>query len=150
MTLAWRNRDGVRQRFIHADVITPEAHRNWFDRYLQKPDDLVLIALEPQGDQPFGQVAIYGIDPVHREAEVGRFVVAPEHERQGKMRRALQCLLRLAHTRLGLRSVFLSVRSDNERAIALYSLLGFVETGRQGGIVDMRADLAAWGAPGEE
>lgn len=150
MTLAWRNRDGVRQRFIHSDVITPEAHRGWFDRYLQKPDDLVLVVLEPGSDDPVGQVAIYGIDPVRREAEVGRFVVSPQHEGRGKMRSALQGLLKLAWTRLGLRSVYLSVRADNERAIALYSGLGFVETGRREGIVHMRADLAAWAAPREE
>ena len=30
-TLAWRNRDHVRRWFLHSDLVTPEAHRGWFE-----------------------------------------------------------------------------------------------------------------------
>jgi RimJ/RimL family protein N-acetyltransferase len=138
LTLAWRNRDGVRQRFLNSDVVAPEAHQSWYQRYLEKADDVVLLAYEAGERQPFGQVAIYAIDFPAGEAEVGRFVVAPEHERQGKMRRAVAALLHLASTKLGLRSVKLEVLRDNARAIRIYESLGFLETSRSERIVEMR------------
>jgi RimJ/RimL family protein N-acetyltransferase len=140
-TLAWRNREGVRQRFLHSAVIAPEAHRAWFERYLDKGDDIVLVACEPDRAQPYGQVAIYGIDSAAGRAEVGRFVVAPEAQGRGLMRKAIAALVALAREELRLRTVFLEVFADNARAIGLYASLGFVETARRGEVVEMTLDL---------
>lgn len=141
LTLAWRNREGVRQRFLHSAVIEPDAHRIWFERYLGKHDDIVLMACEPGRSQPFGQVSIYDIDTATGCAEVGRFVVAPEAQGRGLMRKAIAALSALAREELRLNSIFLEVFTDNERAISLYSTLGFVETNRRGEVVMMTLDL---------
>jgi RimJ/RimL family protein N-acetyltransferase len=141
LTLAWRNREGVRQRFLNSAVIAPESHQAWFERYQGKPDDVVLLAYLPGRDEPFGQLAIYDIDNARSEAEIGRFVVAPEQAGQGHMRRALACLLDLASTHLCLHVLRLEVLADNLRAIRLYAGLGFIEVGRRDRIVDMRLDL---------
>jgi RimJ/RimL family protein N-acetyltransferase len=143
LTLAWRNRDGVRQRFLHDELISPDDHRAWFQRYLGKSDDIVLLAYLPAQPEPFGQVAIYGIDHVAGHAEVGRFVVAPEHQGRGLMRRAMLALLDLAHKVLGLRVLSLEVREDNLRAVAIYETIGFVRDGCAAGVLRMRLPLAA-------
>lgn len=141
MTLAWRNRDGVRQRFISTDPIAPEAHQAWFERYLCKADDVVYLAEELPAGPPIGQLAIYDIDPAAGQAEIGRFIANPERAGQGRMRAALQCLLELARSSLRLRRLVLSVRADNERAIRLYAGLGFVETARDSDMVHMSLGL---------
>lgn len=141
LTLSWRNREGVRQRFLHSAVIAPEAHRAWFERYLCKADDIVLMACEPERGQPYGQVAIYDIKIATGLAEVGRFVVAPEEQGRGLMRKAITALMALAREELGLSTVFLEVLADNARAIALYSSLGFVETACRGAVIEMTFDL---------
>jgi len=141
MTLAWRNREGVRQRFATTDLIAPEAHRAWFARYLGKADDLVFIASDSAGGPPLGQVAIYDIDAAAGQAEIGRFVVAPGYEGQGKMRKALQALVRFAREQLELGKLVLSVREDNHRAVRLYESLGFLERSREGGMIFMSLDL---------
>lgn len=143
VTLAWRNRDGVRQRFLHDQVISPGDHRAWFDRYLGKADDIVLLAFLPAQPEPFGQVAIYAIDPAASEAEVGRFVVAPGFEGRGLMRRAMLALLDLAHRELGLRTLRLEVREDNTRAIAIYESIGFARDACAAGVLHMRLQLPA-------
>lgn len=140
-TLAWRNRDGVRQCFIDSTEIGEAAHRQWFDRYLQKPDDLVFIAEDLPGGQRIGQLAIYRIDSQNGVAEVGRFVAAPEQAGKGKMRMALQALLSFAYADLGLTRVYLEVLSTNARAIALYESLGFKRGDFTDGLVRMDREL---------
>jgi RimJ/RimL family protein N-acetyltransferase len=140
-TLAWRNREGVRQRFATTGIIAPDAHRRWFESYLAKPDDVVFIASETAGGPPVGQLAIYDIDTGTGQAEIGRFLVAPEFAGQGKMRCALECLVRAARDELQLRRLILSVREDNDRAVALYRGLGFSENMRQDGMIFMFLDL---------
>lgn len=140
-TLAWRNRDGVRQCFIDSTEISEAAHRQWFERYLQKPDDLVFIAEDQAGGQRIGQLAVYRIDSQRRDAEVGRFVAAPEQAGQGKMRLALQALLSFALADLRLERVYLEVLSSNARAIALYESLGFKRGDCTDGLVRMDREL---------
>ena len=53
------------------------------------------------------------------------------HQRQGVGRALMDELLRWARSNPGVEKVELQVRSSNERAIALYRSLGFVEEGRK-------------------
>lgn len=143
LTRAWRNRDGVRQRFLHSDAVSAEGHRAWFERYLDKADDIVLLAFLPGHQDPFGQVAIYAIDATGGEAEVGRFVVAPGQEGRGLMRRAMLALADLAQHVLGLGRLRLEVREDNSRAIAIYESIGFTRQECTDGVLHMRLRLPA-------
>ncbi|GJH09266.1 GNAT family N-acetyltransferase [Caballeronia novacaledonica] len=127
-TLAWRNRDGVRQQFKSPALVEWDAHLSWFERYLQKSDDLVFVAELADTGGKVGQVAIYAIDDATRSAELGRFVAAPEFQGRGLMREAIEVLMRFAASRLELASVYLEVIETNERARRLYESLGFAET----------------------
>src|SRR6187549_2663337 len=72
-TLAWRNQDHIRKWFFHSDVIAPDQHRAWWDRYLQKDDDFVFVIEETESlKRPVGQVALYNIDWENGTAEYGR------------------------------------------------------------------------------
>jgi RimJ/RimL family protein N-acetyltransferase len=137
LTLAWRNREGVRQRFVNPEPIAPAAHSAWFAKYLDKTDDIVFIATQGGGGPCIGQLAIYAIDMEQRQAEIGRFVAAPQFQGRGLMRMALQALIDRARDELQLRRLVLSVRSDNARAIRLYAGLGFAEVSRGDGLVNM-------------
>jgi len=140
-TLAWRNRDGVRQQFKNPAPLEWEAHHGWFSRYCEKPDDLVLIAERGDNGAKVGQVAIYAIDPENQTAEIGRFVVAPEFQGQGLMRAAIDVLMRFAADRLSLRLVYLEVIETNARARRLYESLGFEVTQSEVGLMRMERSL---------
>jgi len=135
-TLEWRNRDGVRQQFGNAGVLQWEQHVGWFQRYREQPDDLVFIVEDETGAR-VGQAAIYAIDRVAGHAEVGRFVVAPEREGKGLMRRGIAALIRFARDELELTSVYLVVRDTNDHARRLYERLGFAEISRADGMIRM-------------
>lgn len=137
LTLAWRNRDGVREQFKNSDVLAFEQHRGWFVRYTEKSDDLVFIAELRATGERVGQLAIYAIDAGARTAEIGRFVVSPEFSGQGLMKEAIDVLMRFAARQLSLTSVYLEVLESNERAGILYRKLGFRECGCAGGLIRM-------------
>ena len=135
MTLAWRNRDDVRIRFKSSAPIEAAQHAGWFEAYIDKPGDHVFI-VEHEG-RPVGQAAIYAIDAGAREAEVGRFVVAPGEGGKGYMRAAIAGLVALASREWGLRRVYLEVFADNERAVRLYGSLGFTVDRFEDGMLHM-------------
>lgn len=136
-TLEWRNREGVREQFGNANALTWEQHAGWFQRYLDKPDDLVFIVEGVQAGARIGQAAIYAIDTEAGNAEIGRFVVAPEFKGKGLMRQAISALMDFARDSLGLAAVYLEVRVTNEHARRLYERLGFVEVAQADGMVRM-------------
>lgn len=141
LTLAWRNREGVRQQFIFSDLLTLESHQGWFRKYSEKPDDFVFVVQDPETSVLVGQVAIYDVNVAAGRAEIGRFVVAPEAAGQGKMRRAIEALLVFARDMLGLSTAYLEVLESNLHAARIYEKLGFVETGRHDGRVAMERIL---------
>jgi diamine N-acetyltransferase len=125
MTLAWRNRDEVRRWFKHSDVLTLAEHQAWFDAHQLGDDALMFIVQRTETEEPVGQVSIYRIDREVGEAEVGRFIAAPDATGKGLMRAGIQKLITFAFSELNLRRIYLEVYADNTRAIRLYESVGF-------------------------
>ena len=124
-TLAWRNQDGVRQQFFSGDVISWENHLAWFTRYTAKSDDFIFIVQEQESGQRIGQVALYDIELADGEAEVGRFIAAPDFAGKGLMRLAIEALSLIAADTFGLHRLRLEVKVSNRRACRLYESLHF-------------------------
>lgn len=139
MTLAWRNRDEARFCFKTSDIISPQQHAQWFDRYEKLDNDFVFIA-EVDG-KSVGQAAIYGIDWSTGTAEIGRFLVAPESAGQGYIQAACAGIIQIGHNLLNLRYLFLEVLETNVRAMHIYQSNGFREEFRTTGLVRMGQKL---------
>ena len=138
LTLEWRNLDANRRWFKFSDKLSFDAHLKWFADYKKKTDDFIFIACNEK-NEPIGQLAIYNIQK--KRAEVGRFVVSRDYQGKGFMKDAIIELLRIAHNELGLLSVFLEARSENDKAIGLYKGLGFMVTNRNEEFVSMEKIL---------
>jgi len=66
--------------------------------------------------------------------------VTPEHQGRGLGRRLLDGLVALARDQ-GIAALGLSVAEKNERALRLYTSVGFAAVGREGDSLTMRLDL---------
>jgi diamine N-acetyltransferase len=126
MTLAWRNRDDVRRWFKQSAVVSIEAHREWFYQHQLVDDALMFVVEDRTSGEAVGQVSIYHIDRDIGEAEVGRFIAAPNASGKGFIRAAIMALTKFAFTELSLTRIYLEVFANNERAIRLYQSVGFV------------------------
>ena len=124
-TLVWRNADDVRKWFKFSGVVSLGQHLAWFEKYVLKADDFVFIAIHKQSNQRLGQLAIYDVDTSLQQAEVGRFIVAPDAAGKGFMTDALHGLAQIAQQQLSLSRLFLEVFASNTRAIKLYNRAGY-------------------------
>ena len=122
-TLAWRNREDARVWFKTSTTITIDQHLRWFEAYLDRADDLLLIV--DCENRAVGQLGVYNINTDDRSAEVGRILVATGEGGKGYMRLAFGMLLDLCVEVLSLRYLYLEVRADNVRAKQLYERTGF-------------------------
>ncbi len=129
-TLAWLNHPEARIWFKNSNLINENEHLAWFNRRASDSADLVFVVQRLADGVIVGQVSIYGIDNIRSVAEVGRFVSAPEYRGKGYMKTACRLLIKFAFEELKLRKLFLDVYCNNDRAINLYTSLGFKRTSR--------------------
>ncbi len=138
-TLSWRNRPEARMWFKTTDIIDYEQHQKWFRAYSEKDDDFLFV-IEAEG-KPVGQASIYNVDWKKKEAELGRFLAAPESVGQGYISMACSGLINFCFHRLGLSDLHLEVFETNQRAFNLYQKNGFTVAGRHNGLIKMRRSL---------
>lgn len=150
MTRAWRNQDHIRKWFFNSDLITPERHRAWWERYQDRDDDFVFVIEETELlKRPVGQVALYNIDWAAGCAEFGRLMIGDADARGlGLARLATARLVAAALDDWSLSEVHLEVLSANAPAIAIYLACGFRETRRGSGVVRMQKRRSNLADPG--
>lgn len=128
MTLDWRNQHHIRRWFVHSEVITPDQHFAWYQRYSLRDDDFVFI-IEETGAlwKPVGQASLYNIDWPGSNGEYGRLLIGERGATgKGLAEKSTNLLVdRVAFEAFGLERVVLELFADNERAIAVYRACGF-------------------------
>jgi len=130
-TLAWRNRDDARIWFKFSEKLSISQHQGWFEQYDSRDDDYLFI-VEVEGIA-VGQASVYDIDRQTKTAEVGRFLVSPDHVGKGYIDQACGALIAFCKEQLQLEYVFLEVFEQNHRAKRIYLHHGFqAETTKDG------------------
>ena len=157
MTLAWRNQDHIRRWFLTSDLISPEQHRAWFERYKDRDDDFVFVIEETETlNRAVGQVSLYHIDWAAGRAQFGRLMIGDGHARGlGLAKLATACLVGEALTTWGLREVYLECLASNVPALAVYDACGFRQSGQFGETLRMttesrRTSLEPFSSLGQE
>jgi ribosomal protein S18 acetylase RimI-like enzyme len=108
-----------------------DFHREWLRNNVPSKR---LIFLLKEDEVPVGYCQAYYFDG--DTVEVG-FVVHPDHQCRGHGSRMVKMLLNELSVRMPSKRVVLEVRTDNEKAIGLYSRHGFVTTSIHSGRMRM-------------
>ncbi|MCC9178388.1 GNAT family N-acetyltransferase [Arthrobacter sp. zg-Y750] len=77
-----------------------------------------------------GHISVWGISVPERIATMA-IIIGPEFQNQGMGREAMQLGLRIVFEEMGAHKAELQTWSYNERALHLYTSLGFIEEGRR-------------------
>jgi len=127
MILRWRNSENVRKWMFTDRIISLEEHLEFIDSL--KRDSRNFYFLVKKASEYLGVVSLTRLDLRNRNAYLGIYA-NPEKKIPGVGSVLGEILLKLAFDVAKLHTLKLEVFEDNERAIALYKRLGFVEEGR--------------------
>ena len=127
MVLEWRNSEKVRKWMFTDHIISLGEHLKFI--YLLKDDARNFYFLIKCGSEYLGVISLTRVNIKNRNAYFGIYA-NPEKKMSGLGSMLGETLLKLAFDVAKLHTLKLEVFEDNERAIALYRKLGFVEEGR--------------------
>ncbi len=111
--------------------ITEVGEEAWFRALGQgsPPSEVTYIVVDCDHEVPVGLTTLRDIDWINRTARFGLWI-APEAQGRGVGTAATAQTVDVAFGRLNLRKLALDVLASNDRAIAMYRGLGFIEEGR--------------------
>lgn len=121
-----RNRTEVCRWFAHTGKISKEQQQIWFQKYLNKEDDMMFSShLSRAGEAFIGAVAIYDISLQNKTAEFGRIAVLPDMKGKGYGAKITRAVCKFAADELGLERLYLEVLMENMPAVKAYWNAGF-------------------------
>ncbi|KMJ57431.1 acetyltransferase [Bacillus sp. LL01] len=128
---SWRNdMDIMATTSPSMDVYTLEETRSFVENIiLQSSSSKSYIIVEKEGNTSIGVTSLINIDTKNRNAECIIDIGEKKHWGKGYGSEALKLLLDYAFLELNLHRVSLRVFSFNEKAIHLYTKLGFEKEG---------------------
>lgn len=120
-------RNKARYCFLNTQIISSENQEIWYKSYLKNEKDYMFkIAKKEKPEAFIGAVAVYDIDSEKKCAEFGRLVIdkekAPE---KGLGYEAVKAVCKFAFCLLGLHKIRAVVLKENERALSVYTKVGF-------------------------
>lgn len=139
LIIEWRNDPRITPWFHEKRTFTKAGHEAWLSSQFESELSKNWIILDPVGS-PVGAVSLYNINEPDRKAEFGRLVVGPQHQGAGYGAAALELVMDKAAA-MGLRSIYLTVKSSNHRAISIYSNFNFQEISNSDGVVTMERSI---------
>lgn len=110
--------------------ISPEIDEKWYGTYLENRSTQIRLAIVPEScSNLVGLVSLTSIDWVYRSAEFSICLGDPDFCGQGLGMHVSTRVIEHGFNDYGLNRIWLSVNTDNSRALRLYSKLGFVQEG---------------------
>jgi len=121
-----RNRDeSIRESLFSEGEITFEQQLIWYKRFIF--DRCSAIYLVHFGSNFAGYVNYGDLDLSHKRCEVG-VKIAKDYQGKGLGRKVCEFWINNLFKHFSLNKIYLTVMPQNERAIGLYSSMGFKET----------------------
>ncbi|MDR0916961.1 MAG: GNAT family N-acetyltransferase [Oscillospiraceae bacterium] len=114
---------------MHSKVYGLASEREALERLADGGYNLAIV--RAQDDAPIGGITLNGIDCVYRKGMLGIYIGETENCSKGYGAEAIRLLLGFAFDTLGLHNINLQLHSDNARALACYTKVGFREYGRR-------------------
>lgn len=102
---------------------------DWLTMHTNRPDEVLWAIAGKTTDALIGHVGLYAIDNRVRKAEFGIFIGDHRLWGRGLGTRAATTVVAWGFEQLNLHKIVLEVLTENERAIHIYSRLGFQRDG---------------------
>lgn len=127
----WKNNEEVFKYLGGGFVPTSiDIQEKWMDSMMDLSGSNKRFIIEiKDSKKAIGTVGLYGINSIHRTAEVGLYIGELDEQGNGYAQEAYQLLEKYAKNYLNLRKLKLNVVYKNDKAVALWEKLGFKRCG---------------------
>lgn len=126
----WVNDQAVLHYLGFFSGMSEAQEQSWLDHMRKSSTDTVFAIRLRRDNRHIGSSGLHGISSRERHAEFGISIGERDCWDQGYGTAAARLVIDYGFNRLNLHRIFLRVFSHNERGIASYRKLGFVEEGR--------------------
>lgn len=125
-----RNRADNRNWFKTNNIISKESQTAWYEKYLTAPNEIMFSIYDVKTSVFLGAVALYDIDILKKQAEVGRLLIDRQiASGRGLGSEALNSICQLAFTQLGLNLVYAEIYANNFASIKSFCKSNFCTRG---------------------
>lgn len=118
----WREKN--QRAFPSQFKVTLKGTRLWFESQLMDKNDRILFFVKDPDGNRVGHLGLYRFDYEKKACEIDN-VIRGSKSSPGIMTMALTALINWTHNELKVKKIFLTVFSDNLKAISLYRRCGF-------------------------
>jgi RimJ/RimL family protein N-acetyltransferase len=131
--LSWVNDEEVATRLTRCLPVSPLEHQKWYEDLVRRQDAVVFSVLSNEDGSYLGNVWLWNMQTVHRNAEL-RIVLGPQSPKgRGYGSAACSALLEFAFQHLNLHKVYLYVLVRNASAVRTFEKAGFASEGKLAG-----------------
>ena len=113
----------------YSSTISLKYEQEFLDKMALSGHNFAIVLL--QNDKIIGNISLFDINHINRNATVGIFIGDSENRSKGYGSEALKLIVNYGFKTLNLHNIMLTVHSDNPRGIACYQKVGFNEFGRR-------------------
>jgi len=110
-------------------LISVEKEKSILEGMAKEGYNFAIIRAED--DQLLGNISLFDINQIHRNAQCGLFIGEEENRGKGYGAQALSLLLEFGFDTLNLNNIMLKVFSFNEMAVSCYKKVGFKTVGER-------------------
>ncbi len=126
----WLNNPKITQFLdVNDSLITLSNEKELLEKIAS--EEFCFAIIKKEDDTLLGNVGVTKIDYKNGKAELGIFIGEEENLSKGYGSEAIKLIINFAFNEIRLHNIWLSVFSNNPRAIKAYTKSGFVECGRR-------------------
>lgn len=126
----WRNDEDIFKYLGGGFMpISIDQQEKWLESMIDTTGNNKRFIICDETDNSLGMVGLYGINFIHRTCEIGIYIGEDNVEGKGYGKESCILIEGFASEYLNLRKIKLSVVSDNERALNMWSSLGYLKVG---------------------
>jgi RimJ/RimL family protein N-acetyltransferase len=129
-TLGWINDPDLMVLMGVRGPKTLMMQKRWFEELNKNSDKIIFAICIKESDEHIGNVSLYSIDLIHRNAGLSIFIFDKKFHHKGYGTEALILLLEYAFNYLNLHRVYCKTSSEYKEAMNIYRKLGFCEEGK--------------------
>jgi RimJ/RimL family protein N-acetyltransferase len=128
-TRHWANDPELNAWILRSLPVSREDQEQWYARLSGDPRRIVLAVKTKIGDEHVANTGFYHLDHLHRHGEFWVLVGQKDTHGRGLGGEITDAMLSFGFMTLNLRRIYLHVRADHKRAVAMYEKRGLRREG---------------------